>query len=582
MAKVNVTMALMSFNNTFSRLSATPLDSTSVHYSFEDAQSYAQTNPYAYVGQIISVVDQASSTAKAYMIMNTEGDLEEIGTGSGASTIIVANQGEMLALQDIEVGQVVFREDTSTTWIYKGPDPSQLSSWQESAAQNDTVWDTSTNKVLFSATTLSAYNSLETKNPYTLYFLTDVGKIYKGTEDVTSAVVRVDTFPSADDAVAGKLYVGPAATGTTAGGFIKIKVGAELVDIVPGYYTDGANWASAASGQLATIGLIKKGIQEAVDNISYVVAFDSATGKISFNGGTDATLTGVAYNPAYDDNSRTLTIKTYGGNDVSLTIPDFKDKFVSAGKYYEDYPEENPTHHKVIVLTIENQVDPVIIPAEALVDVYTGVDGNDIKVTVSAQNQIAASVKIDPASGDVLTSSGAGLKVDVSSKMDKIASATGSKVALTEVGGGVVESSFSIISGDTELGTSDTQLATAKVIAAAINAAQGTLQNLISGKMDKLSGEAGDAGKVAIVGADGTSIEIGTVTLSDLATKAELDKKVDKVDGTVNNVIIFSDAGAVKDSGKKIGGAVLSDSPDDNTVATEAAVNEIMSWKTIE
>ena len=64
-----------------------------------------------------------------------------------------------------------------------------------------------------------------------------------------------------------------------------------------------------------------------------------------------------------------ITIPQYGSEDLVINIP--KDKFVTTGKYYENYPETDPTHHKVIVLTIDNQDEPVIIPAEALVNIYT-------------------------------------------------------------------------------------------------------------------------------------------------------------------------------------------------------------------
>lgn len=552
MAKQNVTMALMSFNNTFSRLSATPLDSTSVHYSLAAAQEYAQSNPYSYVGQIISVVDQ--SEVKAYMIMNTEGDLEELGSGSTSSTLIVADEEAMLALRDIEVGQMVFREDLSDTWIYKGPDPSQLSSWQEVASNNDTVWDVSENKVLFSATTLSAYNALDPKNNYTLYFLTDVGKIYKGSTDVTSAVVKVGSFPEVANAVEGKLYVGPVTSGADATGFIKVKVGSELIDIVPGYYTDGANWASADSGKFATIGLIKSGIQSAIDAITYTTTFDNSTGTVNVNDGTGAVLTGVAHDPTYNASQLKLTIPVYGGSNIEVNIP--KDKFVTAGKYYEDYPEApaEATHHKVIVLTIDNQEEPVIIPAEALVNIYTANnEGKDVAITVTDEsNQISASVVIDPAQGNALTTSASGLKVDVSGKMDKIASATGSKIALTDAEGNVVESTYSIISGDTALGTEDTQVATAKVIAAAISAVQTTLQSSIDGKLNKLTGSSTDAGKIVVVGDDGTGITIGTVKISDLATTSQLANKVDKVVGTEDNIMIFGADGSIVDSGTKV------------------------------
>ena len=47
---------------------AFPLDDSSVFYSLEDAQTYAQSNPTAYVGQILSVVLDGESTA--YQIKN--------------------------------------------------------------------------------------------------------------------------------------------------------------------------------------------------------------------------------------------------------------------------------------------------------------------------------------------------------------------------------------------------------------------------------------------------------------------------------------------------------------------------------
>ena len=69
----------MEFPLGMKRQDAFPLDDSSVFYSMTEAQTYAQTNPTAYVGQIISVVADGVSTI--YQIKKTAGELEALGTG---------------------------------------------------------------------------------------------------------------------------------------------------------------------------------------------------------------------------------------------------------------------------------------------------------------------------------------------------------------------------------------------------------------------------------------------------------------------------------------------------------------------
>lgn len=68
--------SLLTLDKTFDRANGQPLDNTSVWYNEADARAYAKT-PKAYVGQIISVVTNTNTTM--YQIMNTQGDLKEIG-----------------------------------------------------------------------------------------------------------------------------------------------------------------------------------------------------------------------------------------------------------------------------------------------------------------------------------------------------------------------------------------------------------------------------------------------------------------------------------------------------------------------
>ena len=67
---------LLTFDKTFSRANGQPLDNTTIWYSLEQAQNYAASEK-AYVGQIITVVED--SVIKNYSIINTIGDIEEVG-----------------------------------------------------------------------------------------------------------------------------------------------------------------------------------------------------------------------------------------------------------------------------------------------------------------------------------------------------------------------------------------------------------------------------------------------------------------------------------------------------------------------
>lgn len=527
----------LGWSNSFDRNAAFPLDFAAYFGSYEDAEEAAatavevgSTDSKYYFGMQVYVFD--GTNARTYIIQGDK-TLKEIG--DTAPMQFVADENEMLALENIEIGQQVFREDTSSIWIYKGGTITDIHNWVESASSgSDTVWSGTENRVIFRAITQSAFESQDPKDTNTLYFLTDAGKIYKGSTDVTNCVT-VGTIPQIAEAVKGRLYID---NNTFA--MALTMDGSTWIQASPGYLTDGVEWAAADSNKLATIGLIKKGIQEAVSNIQLTTTFDNESGQVRVGTGTSATLTHVAHGATWDSAQLKLTIPMYGDADLVVNIP--KDKFVTAGQYYKDYPDSvSATHHNVIVLTIDNQEEPVIIPAEALVNVYTADNaGKNVSITVSDQNKISASVVIDPEEGNALVTSATGLKVDISSKMDKISSATGTKIAMTTANGGVSESSYTVLT-EGDMGSDDTVIPTANLIAAAISA----------------------------------------------AINSSVANKVDRVVGVENNLVGFATEGAIKDTGKKVGGATLAADPNENTVATEAAVNEAidksrLTWGTLE
>jgi hypothetical protein len=70
-----------------SRNNPIPLDKTAVWYDEMEMRNYAATNPTAYVGQVLSLVDETTRTATAYIITSTSGALKEFG-----EAVLVDNQ----------------------------------------------------------------------------------------------------------------------------------------------------------------------------------------------------------------------------------------------------------------------------------------------------------------------------------------------------------------------------------------------------------------------------------------------------------------------------------------------------------
>lgn len=232
-----------------------PLDSNSVFASYEDAESYA-SGVLAYPGQIIAVV--AADKTSFYGL---DGNKALIPVGSASSTTkVVASQEEMLALEDIEQGQMVYRTDTKTTWVFIGTNPASLEDWSEAASTNDTVWQGTENKVGFYSLNQATYDGIDSKDSSVLYFINDSGKIYKGDVDVTSAIAIVSDFGEATSAAYNKIYLNSSTLE------IRVRNSNSWLTMMPGFVTDGANWAAGTDdSKLATIGAIKTGITQTIN-----------------------------------------------------------------------------------------------------------------------------------------------------------------------------------------------------------------------------------------------------------------------------------------------------------------------------
>lgn len=135
--------------------------------------------------------------------------------------------------------------------------------------------------------------------------------------------------------------------------------------------------------------------------------------------------------------------------------------------------------------------------------------------------------------------------------------------------------------------TDDSKLATVGAIKAGIGAS--FIAKLGTGEANVIITATADGGIQRTSAKIGGATLAGTTDANTLATEAAVEtaieagtaNKVDKVTGTVGNAMEFGADGAIVDSGMAFGGATLGASPNATTLATEAAVEDAISWKTL-
>ena len=248
-------------------------------------------------------------------------DIEEIGTG-GSSTLVVASVADLTGEDmpdNLVVGQTAFVTGESKSYILTalGDAPPSSYVWTEMTS-SDTVWSGTENSVIFYALTQSAYDGISPKNADTLYFVTDSGKIFKGDTALTDSVIVTGTIPEVASAIKNKLYINP----TTLESKITTD-GVSWINMSPGYLTDGANWAEADGNKLATIALIKEGINSSITTLlgagaADVVITSTAAGGIQR---TTKTLGGATLQGEPTENvlATEVAVKTAIDNAISWT-----------------------------------------------------------------------------------------------------------------------------------------------------------------------------------------------------------------------------------------------------------------------
>ena len=112
MAEINKNAPFMEFPLSISRQGAFPLDKASVYYSLADAQTYASTNPTAYPGQPIAVVDEINNKVNFYGVQ-IDGTLKSLG---GVVAVVKAEDPKASDF-DYDLGQVWINSSTKKVWF---------------------------------------------------------------------------------------------------------------------------------------------------------------------------------------------------------------------------------------------------------------------------------------------------------------------------------------------------------------------------------------------------------------------------------------------------------------------------------
>lgn len=102
MAVINKDIAYMALPLSIRRGNPFPIDEYSVWYDMEELTTYVQSSPVAYVGQVVTLVNEEENTVEAYMIQNAAGNLIKLAstTASGDLTKDVLElQGKVSALE---------------------------------------------------------------------------------------------------------------------------------------------------------------------------------------------------------------------------------------------------------------------------------------------------------------------------------------------------------------------------------------------------------------------------------------------------------------------------------------------------
>lgn len=324
------------------------------------------------------------------------------------------------------------------------------------------------------------------------------------------------------------------------------------------YYSWNSSKSQWEEASLGYRYLTRDEIEEKIATGIISIVYSDSKGAlvITANSGkeTEVPLVGLVHNAVYTKDTMTLRLPVFGSEDIVLTIP--RDKYLTGIRFEENYQRPDGTWGPSIVCTISDGVTEteIVTDASKIRNVYTGGETNEAKVIVEeGTNIITCEVKLSTIPNNALKLDNTGFYVDLSGKVDKKDFAAGCLLVadgqggFTNVGDGVMLATTGTIA---DLDNPSKYAVTANLIIQAIDAAIAALQQSIEDRLSKAE-----------------------------RAITNLDARVTAIEEHPGTVIIDSHGAPVTVLTK--GDATLG-TGDVNTVATEAAVVNALSFKEFE
>lgn len=234
--------------------------------------------------------------------------------------------------------------------------------------------------VVFKYGSKAAYDGLAVKDTNTIYWLTDVGKIFRGTVDFSRNTEVLAALPTPAEGKQGIIYVILGAGDPE----LYIFNGTVYVPLMKAYVT--AIGATSTDAQVPTakavvdyvgteIGNLKDEVEEMIDDID---------------------LSGFVKNPTYDSTYRKITLPIEGGAALEINLG--KDLVVQQdGSVYDDEEKE-------LVLTITDGTE-IRIPVADLVPIFNFINTDTMAVvvnynTTTKKTDITIDLKLSAAEGN--------------------------------------------------------------------------------------------------------------------------------------------------------------------------------------
>ena len=269
-----------------------------------------------------------------------------------------------------------------------------------------------------------------------LYFLTDTKEIYRGEASYSDSVILYTTLP-VEGIAKNRLYID---ANTLEG---KIHNGTEWKQVIkPLSDTVAADGVNPVSGKaVASYVAAELAKVNAAADIVSTISWDAAEHMLTAtakDGKTTQQITfdGLGVSLSYVAATGSLQLLDAAGNKIGDAISLPLEQFVTAGEY-------NAETKEIVLYFDEAKTNSVKIPVGALVDVYTGVDGSSVKVEVSGDNKITATVKVSAETGNCLVLKPDGIYVaapDLADYMTKVDGAVEGNIAVFGTDGQVVDS----------------------------------------------------------------------------------------------------------------------------------------------